>query len=84
MRASKTEAAVNYEKMISLHEVLQLLRELECLGFVKRTGEFQHGYPVYAATATSKEACSRAAQPIPTFNRGAQRDDLGGGGERSE
>lgn len=35
MRASKTEAAVNYEDMISLHEVLQLLRELECLGFVK-------------------------------------------------
>lgn len=35
MRASKTEAAVNYEDMISLNEVLQLLRELECLGFVK-------------------------------------------------
>jgi hypothetical protein len=65
LRASKTEAAVNYEDMICLHEVLQLLRELECLGFVKRTGEFQHGYPVHVAT-------------YPTFNRSAQRDDMGG------
>lgn len=38
MRASKTEAEANYEDMISLNEVRQVLHELECLGFVKRTG----------------------------------------------
>jgi hypothetical protein len=43
MRASKTEAAVNYEDMICLHEVLQLLRELECLGFVNGQGNSSMG-----------------------------------------
>ena len=53
----KTEAAPDREDTISLTEIRQVLSELECLGFVERTGEFANGHPVYVPTAAGREAC---------------------------
>jgi hypothetical protein len=52
MSESKTEIAEDPVCNMSLNEVRELLHELECLGFVKRTGEFQNGNPVDVSTLT--------------------------------
>ena len=54
MSVSKTEIAADPVSNMSLNEVRELLHELESLGFVKRTGEFQNGNPVYVSTLTRK------------------------------
>ena len=51
-----TESAPDHGNTIAIKELSQLLSELEGLGYVKRTGEFVNGHPVYTPTAAGKEA----------------------------
>ena len=51
-----TDPPPDHENMIAIKELSQLLFELEGLGYVKRTGEFVNGHPVFTPTAAGKEA----------------------------
>ena len=50
MHNSKTDGTAKPVDYMALEEVLELLNELERLGFVKRTGEFQNGNLVFIST----------------------------------
>ena len=66
MHDSKTEIAADPVYNMSLNEVQDLLHELEALGFVKRTGEFQNGNPVYVSTLTKKGTTDAARSALLT------------------
>ena len=56
MGNAKTAKPVDY---MYLKEVRELLYELERLGLVKRTGEFQNGNPVFISTVEVNGAMNR-------------------------
>jgi len=65
MRVPKSKAAPEPANRITLKVIRQLLDELEDLGFVKRTGEFANGQPVYyTPTVAGKEACASPQQSM--------------------
>ena len=56
MSESKTGRATDSVGHISLKEFRELLCELERLGFVKGTGEFENGNPVFISTREANSA----------------------------
>ena len=59
MSVAKTDGAAEAVDYISLKDIEDLLCELERLGFVKRTGQFQNGSPVFVSTRETTEATER-------------------------
>ena len=56
MSIAKAEVAPDPVDSMSLKEIRELLHELERLGFVKRTGEFENGNPVFVSTLEGDKA----------------------------
>ncbi len=50
MHNSKTDGTAKPVDCLSLMDIREFLYELERLGFVKRTGEYRNGSPVFIST----------------------------------
>ena len=56
MSNSETDGTAQPGESLSLEEIQEFIYELERLGLVKRTGEFQNGKPVFISTVEAKDA----------------------------
>ena len=59
MSHSKTDGTAKPVDSLSLKDIQELIYELERLGFVRRTGEFQNGNPVFISTVEEHDAMER-------------------------